>query len=102
MAADHPATLVLQQQQMKHLHPVQSGLLQSVLDLSLPFYPVITFIRFAVLAKGSEEKTSPSSLAHRAASDRANQSHSDNVTDNDDQVGDRWDEDEDWGSLEVR
>ncbi|TWW55685.1 N-terminal kinase-like protein [Takifugu flavidus] len=50
---------------------------------------------------GSEEKTSPATLTRHATSNRANQSHSDDVTGNDDeQVGDRWEEDEDWGNLE--
>lgn len=48
----------------------------------------------------SEDKTPQASVTHHAASSRANQSHT--VTDNDDEpIGDRWDEEEDWGSLEV-
>lgn len=51
---------------------------------------------------GSEDKTPQASLAPHAASSHANQSQSLKVTDNDDEpIGDRWDEDEDWGSLEV-
>nr|XP_046262977.1 N-terminal kinase-like protein [Scatophagus argus] len=50
---------------------------------------------------GSEDKTPQPSLTHQAASTRANQSQALDVTDNDDEpVGDRWDEEEDWGSLE--
>lgn len=42
-------------------------------------------------------------MSHHAASSRANQSQSLEVTDNDDEpIGDRWDDEEDWGSLEVR
>lgn len=52
---------------------------------------------------GSEDKTQQDSLTHHAASHRANQSQTLEVTDNDDEpIGDRWDEEEDWGSLEVR
>ncbi|XP_070693538.1 N-terminal kinase-like protein [Pempheris klunzingeri] len=51
-------------------------------------------------APDSEAKTPQASLTHHAASSRANQSQTVEVTDNDDQpIGDRWDE-EDWGSLE--
>lgn len=54
-----------------------------------------------VCATGSEEKTSQASVTH-AASSHTSQSQSADVTDNDDEpIGDRWDEDEDWGSLEV-
>lgn len=49
----------------------------------------------------SEDKTPQPSLTHHAASSRANQSQTE-VTDNEDEpIGDRWDEEEDWGSLEV-
>lgn len=42
-------------------------------------------------------------MSHHAASSRANQSQSLEVTDNaDEPIGDRWDDEEDWGSLEVR
>ncbi|KAM9357381.1 N-terminal kinase-like protein [Symphorus nematophorus] len=52
-------------------------------------------------APGSEDKTPQASLTHHAASSRANQSQTLEVTDNDDEpIGDRWDEEEDWGSLE--
>ncbi|GLD70286.1 N-terminal kinase-like protein isoform X2 [Lates japonicus] len=52
-------------------------------------------------APGSEDKTPQASLSHHAASSRANQSQTLEVTDNDDEaVGDRWDDEEDWGSLE--
>ncbi|KAM3612400.1 uncharacterized protein V6R79_008043 [Siganus canaliculatus] len=55
----------------------------------------------SVPAPGSEDKTPQASLTHHAASSRANQSQTAEVTDNDDEpVGDRWDEEEDWGSLE--
>lgn len=68
-----------------------------------PGCPDYNINEFVVLAKGSEEKTSPAAFTHHAASTRASQSHSDDVTGNDDeQAGDRWEEDEDWGSLEVR
>ncbi|MEQ2210435.1 hypothetical protein XENOCAPTIV_013349 [Xenoophorus captivus] len=49
-----------------------------------------------------EDKTQQSSSAHHGTSDRANQSQTLEATDNDEeQIGDRWDEEEDWGSLEV-
>ncbi|XP_073343018.1 N-terminal kinase-like protein isoform X2 [Pagrus major] len=52
-------------------------------------------------APGSEDKTPQASLTHHAASSRANQSHTLEVKDNDEEaMGDRWDEEEDWGSLE--
>lgn len=39
---------------------------------------------------------------HHTASSHAKQSPSLAVTDNDEEpIGDRWDDDEDWGSLEV-
>ncbi len=51
---------------------------------------------------GSEDKTPQASLTHHDASRRANQSQTLEVTDNDDEpIGDRWEEEEDWGSLEV-
>lgn len=51
---------------------------------------------------GSEDKTPQASATHHAASSRANQSHTLEVKDNDEEaIGDRWDEEEDWGSLEV-
>lgn len=51
---------------------------------------------------GSQEKAQQASQSHIAASSRANQSQSLEVRDNNDEpVGDRWDEEEDWGSLEV-
>lgn len=47
---------------------------------------------FIISFSGSEDKT------HQAT----NQSETPEVTDNDDvTVGDRWDDEEDWGSLEV-
>lgn len=53
-------------------------------------------------ATGSEEKTPQASVTHHAASSHTSQSQSADMTDNDDEpIGDRWDEDEDWGSLEV-
>uniref|UniRef100_A0A3Q1GC18 N-terminal kinase-like protein n=1 Tax=Acanthochromis polyacanthus TaxID=80966 RepID=A0A3Q1GC18_9TELE len=52
-------------------------------------------------APGSEDKAPQASLPHHAASSRANQSQTLEVTDNDDEpTGDRWDDEEDWGSLE--
>ncbi|XP_036932808.1 N-terminal kinase-like protein isoform X1 [Acanthopagrus latus] len=52
-------------------------------------------------APGSEDKTPHASATHHAASSRANQSHTLEVKDNDEEaIGDRWDEEEDWGSLE--
>ncbi|XP_041653261.1 N-terminal kinase-like protein [Cheilinus undulatus] len=52
-------------------------------------------------AAGSEEKTPQASTAHHAASSRANQSQTLEVKDNDEETpGDRWDDEEDWGSLE--
>uniref|UniRef100_A0A3Q1CQ21 N-terminal kinase-like protein n=1 Tax=Amphiprion ocellaris TaxID=80972 RepID=A0A3Q1CQ21_AMPOC len=53
-------------------------------------------------APGSEDKAPQASLPHHAASSRANQSQTLGVTDNDDEpTGERWDDEEDWGSLEV-
>ena len=54
-----------------------------------------------LLFSGSEDKAPQASLTHHAASGHANQSQTVEVTDNDEPVGDRWDEEEDWGSLEV-
>uniref|UniRef100_A0A3Q3JMC9 N-terminal kinase-like protein n=1 Tax=Monopterus albus TaxID=43700 RepID=A0A3Q3JMC9_MONAL len=55
----------------------------------------------ATPAPGSEDKTPQASLTHHGASSRANPSQPLEVTDNDDEpVGDRWDDEEDWGSLE--
>ncbi|XP_071783226.1 N-terminal kinase-like protein [Centroberyx gerrardi] len=52
-------------------------------------------------APGSEAKTPQASQTHHAASSRAKQSQTPEVTDNDEEpTGDRWDEEEDWGSLE--
>ncbi|KAM7389854.1 hypothetical protein PAMP_023804 [Pampus punctatissimus] len=52
-------------------------------------------------APGSEDKTQQASLTHHAAASRANQSQTLEVTDNDEEpIGDRWDDEEDWGSLE--
>uniref|UniRef100_A0A668A8C1 N-terminal kinase-like protein n=1 Tax=Myripristis murdjan TaxID=586833 RepID=A0A668A8C1_9TELE len=52
-------------------------------------------------ATSSEAKTPQASLTHLAASSRANQSQTLEVADNDDEpIGDRWDDEEDWGSLE--
>ncbi|XP_053180186.1 N-terminal kinase-like protein [Scomber japonicus] len=49
----------------------------------------------------SEDKTPQATLDHQAESSRANQSQTIEVTDNDEEpIGDRWDEEEDWGSLE--
>lgn len=54
------------------------------------------------LSTGSEEKTPQASVTHHAASSHTSQSQSADMTDNDEEpIGDRWDEDEDWGSLEV-
>lgn len=51
---------------------------------------------------GSGDKTPQVSLTPHAASSRAKQSQPLEATDNDDEpIGDRWDDDEDWGSLEV-
>ncbi|KAM4554974.1 N-terminal kinase-like protein [Odontesthes bonariensis] len=54
----------------------------------------------AAPAPGSEDKAPQASLTPHAASGCANQSQTVEVTDNDEPVGDRWDEEEDWGSLE--
>ncbi|XP_032411111.1 LOW QUALITY PROTEIN: N-terminal kinase-like protein [Xiphophorus hellerii] len=55
----------------------------------------------STLSKGAEDKTQHSSLSHHGASDRTNQSPTPGATDNDEeQIGDRWDDEEDWGSLE--
>lgn len=55
----------------------------------------------AETAPESEDKTPQASLPHHAASSCANQSHTLEATNNDEeQVGDRWDDEEDWGSLE--
>ncbi|CAK6964574.1 N-terminal kinase-like protein [Scomber scombrus] len=49
----------------------------------------------------SEDKTPQDALDHQAESSRAIQSQTLEVTDNDEEpIGDRWDEEEDWGSLE--
>lgn len=51
---------------------------------------------------GDENKTPQAPLTHHAASSRANKSQALEVTDNDDEpIGDRWDDEEDWGRLEV-
>ncbi|KAM6924040.1 N-terminal kinase-like protein [Xenentodon cancila] len=50
---------------------------------------------------GSEDRTQQASLTQHAASGRPKQSHTFEVTDNDEEPkGDRWDDEEDWGSLE--
>lgn len=56
-----------------------------------------------ISALGSEEQTPKASMPHHhTASSHAKQPPSLAVTDNDEEpVGDRWDDDEDWGSLEV-
>ncbi|CAI5652401.1 unnamed protein product [Oreochromis niloticus] len=52
-------------------------------------------------ATGSQDKNQQASLTHHGDSSRANQSQTLEVRDNDDEpVGDRWDDEEDWGSLE--
>ncbi|XP_072251685.1 N-terminal kinase-like protein [Leuresthes tenuis] len=51
-------------------------------------------------APGSEDKAPQASLTPHATSGHANQSQTVEVTDNDEPVGDRWDDEEDWGSLE--
>ncbi|XP_041846493.1 N-terminal kinase-like protein isoform X2 [Melanotaenia boesemani] len=52
-------------------------------------------------APDSEDKTPQISLTHHAASKRANQSQTVEARDNDEEpIGDRWDDEEDWGSLE--
>lgn len=69
-----------------------------VIDLpSATSCPVFLFIA------ASADKTPQASLTHHSASSRANKSQTLEVTENDDeQVGERWDDEEDWGSLEVR
>ncbi|XP_054453276.1 N-terminal kinase-like protein [Anoplopoma fimbria] len=53
-------------------------------------------------APGPEEKTPKAPETHHAASSRANPSQTHDLTGNDDEpIGDRWDEEEDWGSLEA-
>uniref|UniRef100_UPI0037E8B5E8 N-terminal kinase-like protein n=1 Tax=Semicossyphus pulcher TaxID=241346 RepID=UPI0037E8B5E8 len=53
-------------------------------------------------AAGSEDKTPQASETHHAASSRANESQTLEVTGNDEEpTGERWDEEEDWGSLEA-
>ncbi|XP_067374299.1 N-terminal kinase-like protein isoform X2 [Channa argus] len=60
-----------------------------------------TSVTDALSATGSENKTPQSSMTHHPASSRANQSQALEVTDSVDQsVGERWDDEEDWGSLE--
>lgn len=56
-----------------------------------------------ISALGSEEQTPKASMPHHhTASSHAKQPPSLAVTDNDEEpVGERWDDDEDWGSLEV-
>ncbi|XP_034545931.1 N-terminal kinase-like protein [Notolabrus celidotus] len=52
-------------------------------------------------AAGSEDKTPQASVTHHTASSRANQSQTLEVTGNEDEpTGERWVEEEDWGSLE--
>ncbi|XP_029021923.1 N-terminal kinase-like protein [Betta splendens] len=52
-------------------------------------------------APASVDRTPQTSLSHHPASSRANQSQTHEVTENDDEaVGERWDDEEDWGSLE--
>ncbi|KAM4621625.1 N-terminal kinase-like protein [Polymixia lowei] len=52
-------------------------------------------------APGSEATTPQASLSHHAASSCANQSQTLEVTDiGDEPIGDRWDDEEGWGSLE--
>lgn len=56
-----------------------------------------------ISASGSEEQTPKASVPHHhTASSHAKQSPSLAAADNDEEpVGDCWDDDEDWGSLEV-
>lgn len=50
----------------------------------------------------SADKTPHASLTHHPATSHANKSQTLELTENDEEpVGDRWDEEEDWGSLEV-
>ncbi|KAK9518178.1 hypothetical protein VZT92_023491 [Zoarces viviparus] len=53
-------------------------------------------------APGSEERTPEAPVTDHAASSHANQSQTHELTVNDEEpIGDRWDEEEDWGSLEA-
>lgn len=62
--------------------------------------PVALSLAF-ISVTGCEETPQPS-RTHHAASSPANQSQSVDERGKDDElIGDRWDEDEDWGSLEV-
>lgn len=62
------------------------------------FYSLSVVLSFT----DSEDKSPQATLDHQAESSRANQSQTIEVTDNDEEpIGDRWDEEEDWGSLEV-
>lgn len=55
-----------------------------------------------IYVPGCEDKTPQPSVTHHAASSPANQSQSLDERGRDDElIEDRWDEDEDWGSLEV-
>ncbi|XP_034037770.1 LOW QUALITY PROTEIN: N-terminal kinase-like protein [Thalassophryne amazonica] len=49
---------------------------------------------------GSEDKTPQASLTRQAAPSNSNQSQILKTTEEDEPTGDRWDDDEDWGSLE--
>lgn len=51
---------------------------------------------------GPGDKTPHASLTHHAASSSANQSQALEVADKDEEpTGERWDDEEDWGRLEV-
>lgn len=61
---------------------------------------LILYLIFSLTGSGSEDKTPQASQTHHAASSCANPSLE--VMDNDEEpIGDRWDDEEDWGSLEV-
>lgn len=62
----------------------------------------MSHIKTFLSISGSQDKNQQASLTHQGASSRANQSQTLEVRDNNDEpVGDRWDDEEDWGSLEV-
>lgn len=62
---------------------------------------VLNFLSHLTLA-ASVDGTAQTSLSRHAATSRVHQSPTLEVTGNDDEaIGDRWDDEEDWGSLEV-
>ena len=66
-------------------------------------YLLFGFLTSCILSlTDSVAKTPQASLPHRTASGAAEQSHTvEEMEKNTEAIGDRWDDEEDWGSLEV-